>query len=118
MKTIRTPKNREVVLAELNAGLSVAGACRSAGISRVAAYAWRNDDAEFAAEWDDAVEAGTDNLEDIAVKRASDSSDTLLIFLLKARRPDKFKDKIVNEHTGKDGGPVQVIIESKDAEIL
>jgi len=35
-------------------------------------------------------------------------SDTLLVTLLKARMPEKYKDKV--EHTGKDGGPIQVEI--------
>jgi hypothetical protein len=37
--------------------------------------------------WDDAIEAGTDLLEDIARRRAVAQSDLLLIFLLRARRP-------------------------------
>jgi hypothetical protein len=33
-------------------------------------------------------------------------SDTLLLAQLKANRPDKYRERI--EHTGKDGGPIQV----------
>ena len=29
-----------------------------------------------------------------------DKSDTLLIFLLKARRPEKYKDRVSTEHSG------------------
>jgi len=36
-------------------------------------------------------------------------SDTLLIFLLKARRPGKYGDKVTAEHTGPGGGPVTQI---------
>ena len=71
MKTIRTPEKRAKFLAELAAGMSVGAACRSARISRTPAYAWRNDDAEFAAAWDSAIEEGTDELEDVLFKRAS-----------------------------------------------
>jgi hypothetical protein len=39
-------------------------------------------------------------LEDEALRRAKDKSDTLLIFLLKARRPEKYKDRISTEHSG------------------
>jgi len=35
-------------------------------------------------------------------------SDTLLTTLLKARMPEKYKDKQAIEHTGANGGPVQV----------
>ncbi len=37
-------------------------------------------------------------------------SDTLLITLLKARMPDKYKERVQNEHTGKDGKPLNVTI--------
>jgi len=38
-----------------------------------------------------------------------DYSDTLLIFLLKGARPEKYKDRVYNEHTGADGGPIQIV---------
>ena len=72
-----------------------------AEIGRTAAYKWRDDDEAFAAEWEDAIEEGTDALEDEAIRRAKDKSDTLLIFMLKARRPEKFKDRAETTHKGK-----------------
>jgi hypothetical protein len=36
-------------------------------------------------------------------------SDTLLILLLKARRPGKYGDKVTAEHTGPGGGPITQI---------
>jgi TolB-like protein len=63
MKTIRTPKKREAFIDALREGISIAGACRIAGMGRNAAYVWRNDDEAFAGEWDDALEEGTDILE-------------------------------------------------------
>ena len=41
------------------------------------------------------------------VRRAIDGSDTLLIFMLKARRPEKFKDRQSHEHSGPGGGPIE-----------
>lgn len=35
-------------------------------------------------------------------------SDPLLQTLLKARLPEKYKDRSAHEHTGKDGGPIKV----------
>ena len=93
MRTIRTPKKAEEFCIALSEGLSVTAACQRASISKMAAYAWRNADPEFAAAWENALDAGTDVLEDVALKRAQDSSDRLIIFLLKARRPEKFKDR-------------------------
>ena len=111
-RTKRTPKKRAAFLEALGSGESVTKACNAAGIGRRTVYDWRGDDEKFAAEWEDAVETGTDVLEDEAVKRAKDGSDTLLIFMLKARRPDKFKDRWQHEHTGKGGGPLRFVVEA------
>src|SRR5574337_1699712 len=80
---------------------------------------------DFSAAWDAALELGTDSLEDEAVRRAHEGtlkpvyqggkkvgtireySDTLLIFMLKARRPERFKERLAAEHTGKGGTPIQ-----------
>jgi len=35
-------------------------------------------------------------------------SDMLAIFLLKARRPEKYQGRIATEHTGAGGGPIAV----------
>lgn len=124
-RTTRTPKKDAAFLDGLRDGLSVTAACLDAGISRRTAYEWRDADDEFRSRWDEAVEEGTDRLEDEAQRRARDGvtepvfykgdvvgqvqrySDTLMIFLLKARRPDKFKDRVTNELTGPNGGPIQ-----------
>lgn len=102
---------------------NVTEACRRAKISRTMAYRWRQDP-EFDARWEAAVDRGTDALEDEAVRRAHDGyekpvyqggrqvgtvreySDTLLMFMLKARRPERFKDRSETAVTGKGGGPV------------
>jgi hypothetical protein len=70
MRTTRTPKRRASFLTAIGAGSSVSAACASAGLGRAAAYAWRADDAAFAAEWDGATETGADLLEDEARRRA------------------------------------------------
>ena len=95
-------------LAALSHGASVRGAAAAANRSRQTFYRWRTDHPDFADQWDAAIEDGTDRLEDEAVLRATAGaskpvfyggkligherrhSDTLLMFLLKARRPEKF----------------------------
>ncbi len=109
-----TPKKRGEFLAALMRGQSVTDACETANLVRRTAYKWRDADAEFAADWDHAEEQGTDAMEDEAKRRAVDGvdepvyyqgkevgkirrySDTLLMFLLKGRRPEKFKDRVAN----------------------
>ena len=80
------------------------------GIARSAYYDWIAADESFAAEVAAAKEAGTEFLEDVARKRAVESSDTLLIFLLKARKPEMYRDTQRLEHTGIDGTPLTVVI--------
>ena len=42
---------------------------------------------------DEAYEAGTDRLEDVAIQRAIDGSDTLLTLLLRSRRPERYRER-------------------------
>jgi hypothetical protein len=79
---------------------------KQAGIDRSTVYDHRNSDPEFAAAWEAAKEDALDLLEATAHKRAHSTSDTLLIFLLKAGRPAKYREIIYNRHGGEDGGPV------------
>ena len=83
-------KRKEHLLQGLRAGLSVGGAAAAAGIARSTAYAWRDADEDFAAAWADAIEDGTDRLEDVAMQRATEKSDRLILAILRARRPERW----------------------------
>jgi transposase-like protein len=119
--TQRTEEKRAAFLAVLAKGYSVTAAVEAAGLARSTVYAWRESDPAFAQAWEEAEESGTDRLEDVAYQRATDGvlepvyqggrlvgevrkvSDTLAIFLLKGRRPWKFKDSFKAEVTGLEG---------------
>lgn len=123
-RTKRTRKKVAKFLETLTTGASVAVAAASANVGRATVYEWRTADTEFAQAWDEAVDIGTDKLEDEAMRRGRDGveepvfykgarvsvvqkySDVLLIFMLKARRPEKFKDRLSTELVGKDGTPL------------
>jgi hypothetical protein len=114
----RTPKDRATFLEALQNTANVSASCQIAGLPRSCVYDWRDADPEFAADWAAAVELGCDALEDEAVRRGCDGwlkpvyhqgkeigaiqeySDTLLIFMLKARRPAKFRDNYVVPQNG------------------
>jgi len=106
----------------------VSVAVEIAGTSRTRVYELRKRDTTFAAAWDEAEEQAADALEAEAWRRAvvgvheplvssgkvvrdDDGqplairrySDNLLLALLKARRPEKFKDRAVVEHDIADG---------------
>lgn len=99
-RSLRTPEKGERLLAKLAQGYSVSAACKAEGIGRTAYYDWVKADPVFAQATTEAIERGTDVLEDVARTRAVKQSDTLLIFLLKARRPEKFKENVNVKHSG------------------
>lgn len=113
-----TAKQKQKLLDELATGRSIAGSAKAAGIGPSTVRAWRQEghklhDPDFAALADQAIEDGTDSLEDHAEERARNGSDVLTIFLLKGRRPTKYRDNAKIEHVGKNDGPIQGQVEVK-----
>ena len=111
-KVVRiTARHRQAFLEALAETASVSRAAELSGIGRARWYACRRRDPAFAAAWDEALDQGTDALEDEAVRRALEGvdkpvfrgneivghlreySDRLLVLMLKARRPEKFKER-------------------------
>ena len=108
----KSPERVNLFLDALSNGLSVYRATRAAGITRITAYKWRDEDEDFAARWAVAVEEGTDRLEDEAMRRAADGierpmiqggevvavvkeySDSLMALMLKGRRRSKWGDRV------------------------
>lgn len=107
-----SPEVRQAALDRLAQGFSVTSASRAAGITRQTLARWRRNDAAFDAACREAIEAGTDALEDDAIVRATvgrakpvfykgeivgevaEYSDRLMELMLKARRPDKFRERV------------------------
>jgi len=87
-------------LAALEEGHTIVDACRVAGIARTTAYEGRQRDEAFALAWADLEEKATEKLEAEAYNRALGGSDRLMEFLLKARRPDKYRDRVDHTHAG------------------
>ena len=126
----RRPVWRGAFLASLAVAGTVTRACRLAGVGRQTAYDFRRRDPDFAAEWKDALEDACDALELEARKRAMEGverpvyqggklvghtreySDLLLIFLLKANRPEKYRESHKLEVTGPNGTPLEPKIEN------
>lgn len=98
---------------------NVSKACQALKMSRTAIYEHRNKDADFAAEWDEALEKVYDSMEEEMYRRAvrgvtkplvsrgqivkddngkpiiiTEYSDRLLEFALKGNRPEKFRDRL------------------------
>lgn len=117
-RTSWTPKKERVFLDLLRAGHTVKHAGDCATLPHSTLYDRRHRDTEFAARWDAAEAEGSDILEQEAFRRAVEGtskpiyqggelvgtvreySDTLLIFLLKGRKPEKFRERVDNQHSG------------------
>jgi len=83
----------EVFRATCNVRLSA----DAAGIDRDTAYWRRQRDETFAARWAQAEQDAIDVLEAEARRRALSVSDTLLIFLLKAHRPARYRERFASD---------------------
>ena len=97
----------------------------AAGVSRQYAYLHRHESEKFAAEWEEAITQSIDLLEAEARRRAHEGvtkkiyyqgdeigevqeySDSLMMFLLRAHRPQKYRDNQRIEHTGAGGKPIE-----------
>lgn len=94
----------------LSEGVSVCEACARASLARRSVYARRREDKDFATLWDEALAMAADTLEAEADRRGRDGwsedvyyrgqvvgqrrrySDRMLIFRLRALRPELYKD--------------------------
>lgn len=102
---------------------NVSHACKIAEIDRSTHYEWLKTDDAYSTAFSEAEEYATDTLEAEARRRAIDGvqepvgwfqgapggyvtrySDTLLIFLLKGAKPEKYRERF--EHSGPGGTPL------------
>lgn len=125
MTTRQVRHQKKAFLGHFRVHGNVSQACRELDIPRGDVYRWKEHDEEFMLGWNVAEVEATESLEEEARNRAVDGtqkpvyqggqlvgfvtekSDTLLIFLLKARNPSKYRDK----HDGAPEGqqPVKVV---------
>ena len=103
-RTKRAPKKRRdwrkpFLKAFAETGM-VIEACKIVPIGRMTVYDERQRNEDFALAWADIEERSTEELEGEAIRRAKNGSDVLLIFLLKSRRPEVYRENVRVEHGG------------------
>lgn len=92
----------------------ISKAAREADMPNSLHYRWCKEDPEYKSRFEEVREGIADMLETEAVKRAMNGSDQLLMFLLKGNKPEVYKERVWNEHTGKDGGPLEMGLRRMD----
>ncbi len=116
---VRSHKVRKEFLDWIQKGFSPTKAAKKTGNSVAFFNKWKAEDVNFARDWDEAYESGSDTLEDVATVRAKRGSDALLTTLLKARRPEKFREKSdINLKAQHDFGNIDEELERKIARAL
>lgn len=122
-----TPQKKGKFTAELRRSGNISEAARLIGFSRRRAYQIRGEDAEFAEEWDHALQGYAEQVLEVeADRRAVEGvhwktyydkdgneigeerrySDTLLIFRLKGLKPKMYKERL--EVGGDQENPIQI----------
>ncbi len=94
----------------MRSGRSIRAACDAVGVARQTFHSWKDRHPEFDEAVRQAFEDGTDRLEDEAFRRAHDGnerpvyqggelvgtvtdySDTLMTFMLRGRRPERYRE--------------------------
>lgn len=110
-KRAETAQRKKAVLAAFLRHGTVYHACRAAKVERARHYEWLKKDAQYRAAFEEAQQSVADTLEREAIRRGRTGwlepvfykgqvcarvrkwSDTLLIFMLKALRPEKYRER-------------------------
>lgn len=126
----KLPETRAILKVEMvreyaNTG-RIGQTCEVVGITDDTHYEWLEADPEYAKNMAAAKRRFVEKLEAEADRRAAegvnrpiyqggkrvgtvkDFSDLLLIFRLKGEAPDKYKDRVANEHSGPNGAAIKV----------
>lgn len=112
------PARRKKFIEALRSTANISLASRMAGISQSTARTYKAAYPGFSDEWDTALEEAADNLEQEARRRAmtgvavdvyhqgvvvgtkTEYSDSLMALLLKAHKPEKYRERIDTQHSG------------------
>jgi len=130
-RTIFDKERQARYLEILAEGKTATHAAKQVAVHLQTVYQKRRRDPEFAAAYDLARKMGTHAMEDEAIRRAVEGnnkgiywkgervayekeySDTLLMFMLKAREPEKYRERQDIHHSGEIGGIASRIADAR-----
>lgn len=108
--TLYKPEYCETVVSLMAGGYSIAGVAGKLGVSRQTVYDWGDAHPEFLDALNTARAASALWWEDRAIELASGTGEgnaSVVIFGLKNRVADEWRDKQAHEHSGPDGGAIE-----------
>ena len=91
-RACRLARWQAVFLRALRHNPNVTAAFRAAHISNFTAYKYREQDEAFAAKWNEALDASVDEVEETAFRIAKDGDNQMIQFVLKAFRPERYRE--------------------------
>ncbi len=98
-----TEGNKKLLIQALAKGLAPGCAAALIGVGRSTAYNWKRDDAEFSAQWEEAVQTSLDRLESVMYEVAlTPEGQKEREFQLRHRRPEVYhnmQENILNANT-------------------
>jgi hypothetical protein len=132
----RTKEERQAqFLSQLEEVASISRACKKSKVPRRTVYDWITDDAEFLPRYEASKKIAIEALEDEAIRRAHEGvlkpvfqggikvgtirefSDTLLIFMLKGKAPETYREKFSGTISNPDGTPLDLRITIQPAPV-
>jgi hypothetical protein len=94
-----TQANKELFVVQLFEGVGPGEAAMKVGVARSTAYAWKKDDADFNALWENAVETSLDKVETKLFSLALNGNLQAIEFLLKWRRRPVYNNTSDSDRT-------------------
>lgn len=100
---------KPVFIEKLKERPNIGWAADQIGVARSTVYDWRNEDAQFANDWDQCFLTKADNVEENLFERAQRNDTVAAIFVSKAWKPERYNQDNRNVNVGnKDGEPFKI----------
>ncbi len=108
---------KEMIVEALVTVLTIGVAAREVGLARSTVVAWQDQDEDFRARCEDAIETRLDRLEYTMAASAENFNQphkaTMGMFILNGYRRERFMPMTRHEHVGAGGGPVLIAVAAK-----
>ena len=105
----KSTKKQEFLKAFKSTKCNISRACEAVNINRGTYYIWL-ENPKFAEACKEIEDSLTDNIENALFRKAELGHERAMEFYLTNRKKDKYSNTVKQEHTGKDGSPLNVTL--------